>query len=538
MSDKPTNQRRQCWACFKRRIVCDFGLPACKKCQNAGMECPGYDEKKPLKWLEPGRVTSKTRTKRKIPIEPGKKVPGGKKKNPRDDEEILKEPPPGAGTTLVYRGTKSSAKVESLLLKGKVSEAIQYVTDMGFLCADIEFVPRNKFRDVTSEVVDAVKFYNDRLFPHMLEVFQMAPSPHVIQFPLSALHHLPLAINHTLVGFALGYRMHCNELPHAEVWSKVYHHRGLAIRNLSDIINRCELTKKIESRKQKILLDTTIASILVFLCGELQQCASLNWRYHIDGMSRLIQLRGGITTCWHESPHARSAILMFIMIGVFANATSPADDHMEIAPHLELLKLLDEMYDDLFSYCLCPGPLFQDVVCINHLRAQVAAGATSTTSGQLVALELLMRVDSFSPVKWAKERDGFHEEFTILGSLWQAAVILYCISSLQQHSLLHPTPQLQAMRASYGDSIYGLISQAVENPRTKYFIAWPLVVAGVEAADRGVVTQGWVDERLGEVSRYTGTSAPLLARAAMRRFWKSEQKEWEDCFNKPFAFVV
>jgi hypothetical protein len=54
---------RQCWECLKRRLVCDHTLPGCKKCQKAGKECPGYDEQKPLQWIQPGKVTSRRRKK-------------------------------------------------------------------------------------------------------------------------------------------------------------------------------------------------------------------------------------------------------------------------------------------------------------------------------------------------------------------------------------------------------------------------------------------------------------------------------------------
>jgi hypothetical protein len=54
---------RQCWDCLKRRLVCDHTLPHCKKCQKAGRECSGYDEQKPLQWIETGKVTSRRRKK-------------------------------------------------------------------------------------------------------------------------------------------------------------------------------------------------------------------------------------------------------------------------------------------------------------------------------------------------------------------------------------------------------------------------------------------------------------------------------------------
>ncbi|KAH6644252.1 fungal-specific transcription factor domain-containing protein [Boeremia exigua] len=55
--------QRQCWECLKRRLVCDHTLPHCKKCIKAGKECPGYDEQKPLQWVETGKVTSRRRKK-------------------------------------------------------------------------------------------------------------------------------------------------------------------------------------------------------------------------------------------------------------------------------------------------------------------------------------------------------------------------------------------------------------------------------------------------------------------------------------------
>jgi len=52
---------RQCWECFKRRLVCDRTLPLCKKCPKAGKECSGYNEQKPLQWVEPGKVSLRPR---------------------------------------------------------------------------------------------------------------------------------------------------------------------------------------------------------------------------------------------------------------------------------------------------------------------------------------------------------------------------------------------------------------------------------------------------------------------------------------------
>jgi hypothetical protein len=43
---------RGCYTCRRRRIVCDNGLPTCRKCRDAGKECLGYQ--KPLVWVKGG----------------------------------------------------------------------------------------------------------------------------------------------------------------------------------------------------------------------------------------------------------------------------------------------------------------------------------------------------------------------------------------------------------------------------------------------------------------------------------------------------
>lgn len=41
-----------CYTCRRRRVICDNGLPSCRKCRDAGKECLGYQ--KPLVWVKGG----------------------------------------------------------------------------------------------------------------------------------------------------------------------------------------------------------------------------------------------------------------------------------------------------------------------------------------------------------------------------------------------------------------------------------------------------------------------------------------------------
>ncbi|KAI8721232.1 Zn(2)-C6 fungal-type domain-containing protein [Fusarium sp. LHS14.1] len=56
---------KACWECHKRRLICNFASPACQKCDARGVACPGYGEKKPLKWLQPGQTRSKGKRAKK-----------------------------------------------------------------------------------------------------------------------------------------------------------------------------------------------------------------------------------------------------------------------------------------------------------------------------------------------------------------------------------------------------------------------------------------------------------------------------------------
>lgn len=62
-SKMETPWKRHCWECRRRCLVCDFTRPGCKRCSASDVECPGYDEVKPirLKWLAPGNVKSRSR---------------------------------------------------------------------------------------------------------------------------------------------------------------------------------------------------------------------------------------------------------------------------------------------------------------------------------------------------------------------------------------------------------------------------------------------------------------------------------------------
>ena len=106
--------RPHCWECRRRRLVCDGAQPVCTKCRSARIVCPGYADKKPLTWLAPGQVMSRTRRKKAPGLR--KAANSGKKQQAKGPESRNpKSWSPDTSTSLTGSDSSSSEDpIESL----------------------------------------------------------------------------------------------------------------------------------------------------------------------------------------------------------------------------------------------------------------------------------------------------------------------------------------------------------------------------------------------------------------------------------------
>lgn len=221
----------------------------------------------------------------------------------------------------------------------------------------------------------------------------------------------------------------------------------------------------------------------------------------------------------------------------FAASTSPVTPQTQLRPFNQLLSVPEELHEEIFSYCLCPFPLFESIAFINRLRFQLVHRITNTTAGQDAAKAVFLRIESFSTSDWAASHTGFVEILDLAANIYQCAVMLYCMLSLEQ--ALASTVPLVKLHRIYGDRLLRLLSRALSEsspvPRVHYFIVWPVAVAGVEAARRGPGTQSLVDAYLTRMSRQAGTCSAFVTQTALRDFWASGRTGWDECFCKPYA---
>ncbi|UPX10496.1 uncharacterized protein EKO05_0001154 [Ascochyta rabiei] len=610
---------RQCWECLKRRLVCDHTLPHCRKCIKAGKECPGYDEQKPLQWVEPGKVTSRRRKKDGPPkvytikskdrepvvtAVPSLATVGCEDSDKSDSSDIIAtddvavlelpifdEPQITQEAADLYKcqlacsllqeetaswwyslsakeqaehivlnATKhaSSSSVAARIMQIGGKRSLKAVVERGqyweaALLLQSERQPLEKLRRLlrvmevqdlpsyeylsneTCEVVQAVNYFNTRIYPDVKETDSLAPNAAVIHFPVWALHVLPPAMHHTLVCLGLNHYIH--SLPPgvdraiiASQRSKIYKYRGHAIRSLSEYV----------AKEKTRCSDLTISSILMFMAMEVQNSSSGDWRSHAIGIKQLIDMRGGFATLIREASYLTSALVIFVIIVTFSNSLGPASEHINITKSLEdHVQEVEKVYTLVFPYVLCPPSLFVEIIRINRLRQEITASPFEDESQcVLQALDLLARIEAFAPENWAQPGE-YYDQWLLIGTIYQSAIALYCTMSLQAVAALPINLEMNTMRTIHGERLFESLRSAAQTRELRKFSLFPLCVLGVEAGYHdSQSTRRWIEQQLEHHSRLLGTSSPLKARAVLRRYWQKAEPGWDECFDRPEATLL
>lgn len=183
----------------------------------------------------------------------------------------------------------------------------------------------------------------------------------------------------------------------------------------------------------------------------------------------------------------------------------------------------------------CPTPLFLEMVRINNLRVEIARGLVDKETARHDAEDIIMRIEAFHPddaVPFYEKKE--HNDF--ISFMFQSAMAIYCISSLQGLGGLPRTHRLAAIKAAHSDRLFFLLSETRKDEVLKKSVGWPLMVAGFEAGAR-VDKRQFLRELIVEQSKDIGTPLPLYAIKALRKFWDGESTDWDVCFDQPYAFM-
>ncbi|KAL2256460.1 hypothetical protein VTK26DRAFT_1631 [Humicola hyalothermophila] len=511
--EETDQQKRHCWECRRRYLVCDSSKPTCARCSASGVVCPGYGPVKPtqLRWLAPGRVAFRRR----------------KKKEPQN------------------QSGEEGREVTEPSLPPPVPPPTDAVTVQ---CDDMNI-------DLGALLPQAANYFNAAIYHDIVPVRQLysGGNPHIYLITPSIVKKgltQPKYIQLGTVCMTLSHRM--NRTRSADLAERFYLLRGAAIRALREHLERVD---------HHLIADATITGIVTLLLADIQQNASLNWRIHIEGASKIIQLRGGYAAL-AAMPHMSPQIHCLYYTAVNGNTTCPASQLTMTRAHLNMFNVLFQQAECYYTspFQMCPPALFAEIVKINHLRKRAleTANAANTPPAEVngntkaasknhteEAYQLLASINLFSPEQWAEPKPSHQRDWALIGDIHRSAVALYCISSLQSLSVLPESNiLLDSQLATHVSRLRTMLAGGLASPRVKRFTLWPLVVLGVvEAggADSGSeAARTFVAEQLDALSRGLGTYGPLTAKRVLERFWaKGGRGGWDECFaERPYVFTA
>ncbi|KAL4928946.1 Zn(II)2Cys6 transcription factor [Aspergillus undulatus] len=511
---KTDDRKRHCWECLRRSLVCDFTEPQCKRCVANGALCPGYGDKKPLRlnWMEPGRVKSKTRK--------------SKKAEQRPQQKGLSPSP--ASTSSTSSVSSSTSIPSSSLPKQKPNNS-----------HELSIAP-SPFKTNEDACLDAIGYYNSAMHP-ILSRSRLRDHPGVYKIQpahIKAGIARPDFVRLDIVCVALNHRMNSSqdEVLRQALAPTYYHFRGLILRSLHEAMS-------VEySRKENI--SVLIAGILSLLLADAHQGASPHWRLHLQGIQELIALRGGLRAM--SGPGVEPLLLCYAYVTVVGDTSTPASELiMNTSLLAELDKILDVHGHKLYSFYPFPTPLFAAVVKINYLRAHAAIRLPDTTHNEDLTSEaedVLTRIASFDAETWSHSRHSGKEDeidsWTLLARLMQAAVTIYCISSLQSISILPDSSALLLCRSANRKLLHALLLKALEAHYFGGSLLWPLVVLGIDAGCDTMDMRAFIRNSLGRSVQNQGSYVPLMARGILERYWTSGKTTWDECFDRPYALAT
>ncbi|KAL2819545.1 fungal-specific transcription factor domain-containing protein [Aspergillus cavernicola] len=379
---------------------------------------------------------------------------------------------------------------------------------------------------------------NSAMYPLMVALNELGRHPGIRKIQpvhIDAGMTRPDFIRLNIVCMALNHRMNrAGDKREALALTHAYYHfRGLVLRSLNEEI-RLERNR---TRNVNVL----IVGILSLLLADAHQGEPLHWRCHLQGVQQLIMLRGGLRAM--TGPGIQPLLLCYTYVTVIGDTSSPASDLTMTTPLLaELITILKDNGDKPYSFYPFPTPLFAATVEINYLRARAISRVQTETETDpenffQEAEQILQHIQSFHPEQWSKSRPA-KPAWLLLARLMQAAVAIYCISSLSSLSLLSHKHDHDHAKTTSRKSLYTLLKQALSAPWFNGSLTWPLVVLGVDAVNDSANMRAFVKEGLTDLSYRGGSYVPLMAKGVLERYWAGGGGGWDVCFDRPYAMTM
>lgn len=202
-----------------------------------------------------------------------------------------------------------------------------------------------------------------------------------------------------------------------------------------------------------------------------------------------------------------------------------------------MLQFTSEYWEDIpYPSFMCPLQILHLIIHTNNLRSLVLTTPLSSISPS--PQDLLSQLKSFSPEVWAASKTCANEEWLLITRAHHSAAILYLIATLGPHFPSGDLQELEVLRALHASELQEVLRESEPIAAVRMGTLWPLVVAGVEVAAAEVGLRTLVRKRLERLADDLATPLMIEAREVLEGYWASERRGWDECFDRPYAFVL
>ncbi|KAH7129958.1 fungal-specific transcription factor domain-containing protein [Dactylonectria estremocensis] len=483
---------KPCWECVKRRLVCDFGRPRCRKCQARNVQCSGYDDKKPLTWLAPGQTRSKGR-------------------RARTESNVIR---------LTLRDSDEATTV---------FEAIEYFNVR--ICPDMIATGRG----------------GDPKGPLFVPI---ESTPHL---PANIRHTLvSIALSHRILQFEDGFesdRAALSTKLQAHRGSAIRH---LAIQlktgaQASDVTLASVLIFLFAEIQHTLSSNwryhcDAIYAIVDMLGGmpAVVLCEPII-RYLLCYFV-LVDVMGGTTAPSIDPNRARRHIELINLLPAFyghgLSTTIPCPPHLlsEIISINALRSQKDALIPLGYDHKAAASDILKRVACFSAEKWAEDIG-----------------LHERSPSDSAKAQQQIESwDWQTVARAYQSAVTLYCMSSLLDTGDT-PTGQqasnvdIALLKSTYRDLLLRSLKAIASNPecQLRKLVFWPLVIGGIEVDPDDSSSKDFILGELAWMSKTLGTASPLVAKDLLGKIWSSPHdskghsvRNWDSLFDRPYVFVI
>ncbi|KAL4794591.1 fungal-specific transcription factor domain-containing protein [Aspergillus venezuelensis] len=516
-----------CYTCRRRRIICDQGLPTCRKCQNAGKECLGYQ--KPLVWVK-GGVASRGKMM-------GRSFGDSKQNNNNiqthegldDSATFAASYPENAESSLSSEAQLSTDKEHQsdgldstpTASEGAVVPVNYTQTPWGLvdpLFQDCNRLTRFYINHFDQNLAGYLTLYSDVKNPFRDLIPLVGDSPVIAQSlaAMGALHYVILANGEfSPMPWPVekpptsGMPSPPDETGPAELsslsrrsYSQVYEQflgiKQRALQQLSQDISDPVLRND----------NKTLAAIMVLALMDAIESGRGAWKYHLEGAKKLLQSRehdksGQTQTMmnWLDDFATDGCLVIQLMGATLTRPGTLSKPFYTSAMGASALKRLEET-----SWVGCPAYLLEAIFFVHaffdlslseetepQLSTVFPSAYLPEGSNPLHCPENLPKhIQAFDPIAWAESLQGylFLPDLTMriaLATVYKAAVYLYATRVLSR-----PRPGATTISTTIGlppdhSEVASILIQQFSlipstDPHFKCLI-WPSFIAGAECRD-------------------------------------------------------